>query len=316
MMHDPTLTAARALAETPGPVFFDSMTGNNGDDLIRMGCEHAIAQAGLERVSTPEDAATIVITGGGGMVDFSATGLQTLRNHLERFPQTPLVVLPQSYLFEHTDFGAFFEGRTAPVSLLARERISLDILEQIEFPPSVRFGIDHDMAFQLRDSELVKRWRSRTSDDHVLIVERADAESVTGATDKPMGYRPLNRFVPSGLKVKIKRMLRARRDRDQAERTAFAIEMRERSGELYPQSRSLPVVAGDISSPDRASFDGFCETIARSAVVCTNRLHVGVFAAMLGKPTLLRSGSYHKIRGIYAYSLADDGDVHLVDDPG
>ena len=72
---------------------------------------------------------------------------------------------------------------------------------------------------------------------------------------------------------------------------------------LLEASPSETTICGDISSRSVVSFDTFCTLIRDARAVCTNRLHVGVLAAMLNKPTLLVEGSYHKTRGIYEYSL-------------
>lgn len=50
-------------------------------------------------------------------------------------------------------------------------------------------------------------------------------------------------------------------------------------------------------------------TLSRFREVHTDRTHVGVAAAMLGKRTFLHDNSYHKNRAIYEHSLADMDNV-------
>lgn len=57
----------------------------------------------------------------------------------------------------------------------------------------------------------------------------------------------------------------------------------------------------DISK--RGSFKDFVSTIANADRVYTDRLHVAILAAILGKETLLIGNRYHKNRGVYEYSL-------------
>lgn len=64
----------------------------------------------------------------------------------------------------------------------------------------------------------------------------------------------------------------------------------------------LPEDNNDISATCE-SLDEWLWTIARSAVVQTDRAHVTIAAAMLGKRVRYRSSNYHKVPGIVACSL-------------
>jgi len=92
--------------------------------------------------------------------------------------------------------------------------------------------------------------------------------------------------------------------------------MRRRSeqilAERFPHDVGSPVVAMDISLRNLCSFQDFCDRIADAKVVFTTRLHVGIFASMLGRPTFLFEGPYHKIRGVYEHSLAGLPGAHLI----
>lgn len=50
--------------------------------------------------------------------------------------------------------------------------------------------------------------------------------------------------------------------------------------------------------------DNIFSYLSKFQVVNTNRLHVGIAAALLGKTVNLYRGSYHKIAGIYEFSMA------------
>jgi len=75
--------------------------------------------------------------------------------------------------------------------------------------------------------------------------------------------------------------------------------------ERFPEAVPLPRIVRDASIVNACTFDQFCEFISEAAVVFTTRLHAGILAALLGRPTVIFGGPYHKIRGIYDYSLAD-----------
>jgi exopolysaccharide biosynthesis predicted pyruvyltransferase EpsI len=299
-------------------VFFEPLEGNNGDKLIEMGSHTLLHSIGVKLVNNPQNAEAIVINGGAGMTDIWSHGFGTLKNYNTRYPNTPLIILPSSFVFTKTDFPALFRDRIAPAFVYARERYSLKILEDLVYPDNVHLGIDHDMAFQLQNTPYLQQLQASKAQRHILIVERNDPESVTKA------YQPqkngLKSYIPWSVKRPINRhflwpIKRARISKRLPQlgiNTAFVKEWHKQVLEDYPELQGLPVCAADISSPDLSSFNRFGQLIAEAAVVVGTRLHVGILAAMLDKPTYIKSGSYHKIRGIYEYSLANRNNVQLI----
>jgi len=71
------------------------------------------------------------------------------------------------------------------------------------------------------------------------------------------------------------------------------------------------VFVGDIQS--LPNFREFLELIEGSRKVCTDRLHVAILSAILGKDTTLYSDSYYKNKGVYEYSLSSYPNVKFVD---
>jgi exopolysaccharide biosynthesis predicted pyruvyltransferase EpsI len=51
--------------------------------------------------------------------------------------------------------------------------------------------------------------------------------------------------------------------------------------------------------------DNIFSYLSKFTEVNTNRLHVGIAAALLGKTVNLYRGSYHKIAGVYDFSMRD-----------
>lgn len=60
------------------------------------------------------------------------------------------------------------------------------------------------------------------------------------------------------------------------------------------------------------TFPEFCSEIARSEVIVSTRLHVAILGAILGRRTYIVAGKYHKIPGIYEYSMAAMDHVSMV----
>jgi len=73
------------------------------------------------------------------------------------------------------------------------------------------------------------------------------------------------------------------------------------------ESRGLPLPAGNLDvSVLGSSGDGevLPRLLRHAATVRTDRAHVSICAAMLGKETHVYPNDYHKLRGIFEYSLA------------
>lgn len=74
-----------------------------------------------------------------------------------------------------------------------------------------------------------------------------------------------------------------------------------------PQGFMVPKNNYDISKAGRAHtpIDRFLEKIGQYKSISTNRLHVGIAAALLGRQTLIQANDYFKIRAIYHSSMRD-----------
>lgn len=309
------------------PVFFEPLHGNNGDKLIEMGSLELLRQCEVNLVKKPQYAELIVLNGGAGMTDIWVHGFQTLQSYNRKFPHIPLIICPSSFWFSKTDFPALFRDRIAPAFIYAREAYSLDILQNLVFPGHVELGLDHDLAFHLENSTYLNNLRSNRARKHILIVERHDPESVT----KP--YQPNSAaeltsqtsiswksYMPGAIKRPIIRYITtplkhralAKHLGQQDLSTPFTQACLQRIWTENPALKNLPVFSADISNPELCSFSTFSRLIAEAAVVVATRLHVGILAAMLDKPTYIKSGSYHKIQGIVDYSLVDRDNVWLI----
>jgi exopolysaccharide biosynthesis predicted pyruvyltransferase EpsI len=215
-------------------------------------------------------------------------------------------------------FTEGFKSREAPVTLFCREQYSWRHLkEDHQLPKYCSIGLDHDTAFELQDDPLVTNRLNRPP-KHVLICERGDLEHPTNSAGfwedptKPVRRSlktKLVRNIPVAIKkpfYPLKAMARSRKA------TPFRRYCEQKIQDEWKQFKDLPHLRCDVSDRSLGSFDEFCDRIADSAVVFSTRLHVGIFAAMLGKPTYIFEGPYHKIRAIYEHSMADLAHVNFV----
>jgi len=219
-----------------------------------------------------------------------------------------VIVEPWTYYLPSQPVFRVPAGR-APVVLFARGASSLE-LESGKLAYSglpVSFGIDHDMAFHLRGSEFVQRLSGRAA-EHALIVERFDIENPARSLHRSSKARRIASVLsPGPLKQMVRPVLSQLRG---VRSTPFKSE-----AELLLARRGLQAErhrSGDISRSDSYSFDEFTRLIAQSSMVVTQRLHVGILAALLGKETWLDDRGYFKIREIYEHSMRQMGHVHLM----
>jgi exopolysaccharide biosynthesis predicted pyruvyltransferase EpsI len=288
-------------------VYFDPLHGNHGDRLIALGAERLLQEADVQRVSGPSQAQVILLNGGGAMTE-GWFGLKRLAKYNRSFPHTPLVVWPSSFHFPDTDLASLFAHRRSPAWLWARDRVSLQLLQAVRFPPTVQLGLEHDLALSLRNEPFFESLSSQTARAEVLIVERDDWEGATGRT-RPLALPGLE-LVPQKLRSAVRRKLlgrqRQRQDSSPFAQTCLAL-VRERHAELG----DLTPVVGDVSLPEVCDFQEFLNRVAGATVIITTRLHVAILGFMLARTTYLVEGTYHKCRGVYEHSL-QGGTVQLV----
>ena len=288
--------------------------GNNGDDLIQLGGELLLADYDLVRCDDPAAADVHIMRGNGAMVRAYAMARKVFVNAWNHYPDKPLLMLPATFHYPEADFFGGLDKRNAPVTLFCREQYSFKHLQNDhKIPEGCSVGLGHDTAFRLEPDAVVQKYMGKTG-KHVLMVERNDFEhpSKNQAIWNDAGSSPKVspfRHVPTFLKkpfYPIRAMLQKQR------RTPFREFCENKIRDQHSEFANLPRIFADVSDRTVTDFEGFCEQIATAAVVFSTRLHVGIYAAMLGKPTYVFEGPYHKIRAIYEHSMADMDHVKFV----
>lgn len=255
--------------------------GNAGDALIAAGFStladsigvtlHELPGVPLEVPQVTGDD-LLVLMGGSWLASHWDFGTQVI-DHLTR-ADAPLLVLPSSL---HGNEATLRRLRPQD-TLFTRERYSDDFARSLGL--DCRVEIDHDTALHLDARQVMTRgWAVRPRDRH-----------------------------------DVERLVALARLRAQATRcdtlTAWRVDA-EASG-AHPHARwrdDLSLVA-NFGTTDHAAIERSAGWLLRAISwfdrVETDRLHVGIGAALLGRPVTIHTNSYHKIRGIYEYSLRDD----------
>lgn len=285
-------------------VYFEPLRGNHGDRLLRMAAESLLAQSDVVLVEKASQAQTILLNGGGSMSE-NWFGLAILEDYSRRYPDTPLVVWPSSWHVSHLRLSELLKPRRAPTTLWARERPSLELLQQARLADNIRVALAPDLALRLKTQPPIQGATVKPS--HILVVERDDWEGPTGRK------RP---FAIKGLEVIPERIRRTARKallgklRKRQDDSAFARAALDLVRRRHPELQALPVTIADVSLPEVCDFSQFLKHVSRAAAIVSTRLHVAILGFLWGRPTYLVEGRYHKYRGVFEHSLSG-GTVRL-----
>jgi exopolysaccharide biosynthesis predicted pyruvyltransferase EpsI len=285
------------------------LVGNNGDMLIHLGAQQLFDRCGLTFVDDPDRAELLLMGGNGGMLEKFTVVPGLFREYWSRYPDKPLLMLPSTYYFPQHPPTEGLPARSADVELFCRERVSYDHLRHdCHLPTCCRVTLSHDTAFALADSPLVRQYVNRPG-KHILLVERDDGEHPSRFAARSPERKSVRQWIPPRLKkplYPLRAFLFSKRI------TEFRRQCEEIIRQNHRRHDGLPRLVRDISRRDYCTFDEFCTAIGDAEIVFTSRLHVGIFAALLGKPTYIFSGPYHKIRAIYEHSMTGYANATLI----
>ena len=284
------------LRSGPGRRYYRPSPGNAGDALIAAGFYHLAERLDVPFTELPGGALdavgptaddVLILAGGGWLTSHWDFGAPTL-TALTRL-DAALVLLPQS-LSGNADALRRLRPRDV---LFVRERYSLAYARSLGL--RCRVLLDHDLALYVDPRRLLAAPESGPA-------RLGSARLGSARPGRLPGRRELERSVALGY-----HRLAARRG---GTLRAWRVDA-EASG-AHPGARwrdDLSLVANHgVLDRDSAlrSASTLLRTLARYDRVETDRLHIGIGAALLGRPVRLHANAYHKIRGIYEYSLRDD----------
>ncbi|MCT9819029.1 hypothetical protein N3K63_01875 [Microbacterium sp. W1N] len=295
--------------------------GNNGDALMHWVFDKLLAELRIERVG--RDQAEIVIVPPNGALLEIYQFPKILAERLIGLEDVPIVIFPSSAKFDNVSPAFIFRGRRASTLWVFREQYSFDLMrsrwaEDLE-SVGVRLLLDHDVVasghrfvvdlFESTPRRFAKR-------PLLLVGARTDVEA--GSLDAEPSPAPVQRVwwkglarrvffsLPRGMRTRLARLLfRTRLHRSaqkllaRAEQSGYAL--------IEPITREV-----DISATEFATFNEYRSIISRATTVVSDRLHIALPAAILGKRVVMVEAGYHKLEGVYRQSLADVPNVSLV----
>lgn len=292
--------------------------GNNGDALmhrvfLRILTELSMTQASAERADL------VVVPPNGALIERYVYP-QLLTERLARFRSRPLVLFPSSALFPTIDPARMFRDRSAPTTWILREQPSYEHLSgqwgQTLDDAGVRLLLDHDVVASGHAYVHEALGSGPLGASSTLVAARNDVEASSNVADAPTStgllraqlIRAKSRIPNSASRSFLERTLRARASRTAGARLLAAAGL-DRNDETLAGRRFVSV---DLSAPHLASFAYYSAQVRAANTVVTNRLHVALPAAVLGKRVYLVNSGYHKLSGVYHRSLTDADNVTLV----
>jgi exopolysaccharide biosynthesis predicted pyruvyltransferase EpsI len=298
-----------------------NLLGNNGDELMHRVFRLLLKELRIETTVHPDEADIVVVPPSGALLQqYAFPGLLTDR--LIGFERRPLIVFPSSALFPTSDPATMFRRRNAETVFLLREAASHSHLESqwgrsLE-AEGVTLVLDHDVVASGHRYVPAIIGASR-SEGGLLIAARRDRERNTttlsaggSATSSGRILGRVVKRVPYGAtRTRLTRLGR-RKVNEAAAADLLAVVPSDVLAAKFSKTAG-PSRRVDASATQFATFDEYRHFVSSAGGVVTNRLHVGLPAAILGKQVVLVEGGYHKISGVYARSLSSASNVTLVD---
>lgn len=275
--HDFTPIAESLRAFGDEEVIFVPNPGNAGDALIDLGTYQFFDRIGL-RYRLGDHAGTfpgrvVVFAGGGALIEaYPGSDAFLRRNH----PVCKALVLLPHTVRAYPDLLAEMDERC---TLFSRERASRDYLAR--HCTRARLAQCHDLAFFVSGPAIAaESWHP----------QRLRESGLTGAWLRmALKFLGLSLIAPATLSIL----------RGDVERTDVALPRRNYDLSVLFSSNDMSR-GGCANSVKAVSW-----VLRRFRRIATNRLHMAVLAAILGKPVRMLDNSYGKNRGIYEDSMRD-----------
>ncbi len=267
--------------------------GNCGDTLIWLGTEHLLHDLGIRTTLDPAQADVILIPGGNQTM--YQENIDVWKSVWAKWPDKEFVVGPMTVQLGSTDWiDAIRQTSVRVTGLFARDPASYANLCECDLGSDVVRGLSHDPALFLRNSEMIRQQKEAVTDEHVLAAFRADGEGY-GVGSKQLRW--LVRSAPQAISRRVDSRLKVR---SQARKIAKAAAIIAADGKMK------------VSDISRQTLPFFFEMLRSAKAVHTDRLHVMLAAAMLGKRTFAYPTTYGKLEAVYEHSVKDWTTVEFV----
>jgi exopolysaccharide biosynthesis predicted pyruvyltransferase EpsI len=269
--------------------------GNPGDRLIRRGTLQLLTDLDVKTTNDQQQADILLFPGGCPTIWPDVMDL--IVKTLENYPDKKIVIGPATFEFGFTDWPDIFSRYANRIAgLFCRDNRSYQNLTTAELPETIVQGLSHDPAIYLKNFKWLEELKSDLSEEYILVALRRDKEMLPSAEER--------------LTRKIMPLLSEKK-------SAKILHWAKKSAKLHKLkdirkscARDLPIRDVEIWLLDDSQY---LQTICGAKEVHTDRLHVMIVAAMLGKKVFAYKTLYGKLENVYEHSLKGWADVTFVD---
>ncbi len=279
-------------------IYFYPNPGNAGDSLIACATfqffeKHNVNYEIVADGNFDGTGKTVVYGGGGNFGGEESRAGRFVRKYKDSVKN--LVFMP------HTIFGAeeLLASLKENTYLVCRERVSYEFVSKHASTANV--FLHDDIVFQADVNALL---REKPSVNFIPYLLRESKSKLKAGSNYDFGLS-LNGFLTYNFhRAKKKLGLTSKGKVLQA----FRVDVERTSDVVPPGNVDLSAVL-ELSSCQKSlaelSCYSFLSEINAFEEVYTDRLHIGIAAALLGKRVKLYANNYYKIRAIYEYSIKD-----------
>jgi exopolysaccharide biosynthesis predicted pyruvyltransferase EpsI len=275
------------------PVHYIPNPGNAGDSIIASATYQVFDRIGLkyqtQRPNKFDPTNQVVIYGGGGNLvgenTFSAQALRRIHHRARR-----LILLPHTI----KDVDELLRSFTSKTTIICREKVTYEYVSGMVSGPEVY--LSDDMAFSLDPDALMKKKQTwglaRSLIGFLMAYVDGSPRPWSRSVAKRWLYPITKLSLETGHPKHQLNALRTDGDRTNAPLAGDNLDI--------SQIFDFGVCPREIADFASAQLLGYLSDYER---VVTNRLHVAISAALLGKQIELHSNGYYKCRAVYEYSM-------------
>lgn len=266
--------------------FLVAAPGNSGDALLKKGLELFLKKNGFKILKKIENSNNILIHGGGNIDDVHCSGIELFKNMSETYPNKKIIVAPSTCHFLKTDFEKILNGCEQKIYFFVREKNSYERLNKMKLNKNILVYLANDTAFLLENTHYLNKIKKQSKTSHVLFSFRTDKESKLLKIEAHMGdYSFKEKIKDKYIVWSVKRFIK------------------KNIQEKYNNGKNIII---DASYQD---YGVFVNLISNASEIYTDRLHVGILGAMLGKRIHLYRTKYDKVQGVYEQTLHEYSNV-------
>jgi pyruvyl transferase EpsO len=267
--------------------FLVSAPGNSGDILLRNGLKFYLENNGFDITNKIKEADSILIHGGGNIDDVWYSGIELLKNIIKSYPNKKIVISPSTCHFSKTNFEQILNNHKSVVHFFAREKNSFTRLKNMNLNKNINFYLANDTAFLLEKTNYFYEIKKQSKNNYILFSFRTDRESIL-LNERIINlirgfFGEFGTFGTSDIirykytKYKINKFIKN-----------------------IKQNYNKKKIITDASYKD---YNTFIKLILNASEIYTDRMHVGILGAMLGKKVYLYKTKYDKVQGVYEQTL-------------